>query len=124
MGGSSKAAIRRAARLGDGWLPQGQPEMGMRGAIELIRDVRGEHLGAERPIDIGIHGGIFHLGQPDWEVGEHCITGGVDEIAPRLRKAVAIGATQLQLRFVARSAVELSDQLERFGADVWPEVLG
>jgi len=36
---------------------------------------------------------------------------------------VALGATQLQLRFVARSDSELSDQLERFGAEVWPEVI-
>ncbi len=123
VGGSSKAAIRRAARLGDGWLPQGQPEMGMRGAIELIRDVQREHHGAERPIEIGIHGGIFHFGQPDWDVGEHCVTGGAAQMAPRLRKALALGATQVQMRFVARSDGELADQLERFGAEVWPEVI-
>ena len=123
VGGSSRAAIRRAGRLGDGWLPQGQPEMGMRGAIELIRETQREHHGAARPIDIGIHGGIFHLGEPDWDVGEHCVSGGAAEIAPRLRKAIAIGATQIQLRFVARNAAELSDQIERFGADIWPEVI-
>ena len=34
VGGSSPAAVRRAAQLGDGWLPQGPPEGGMRAAIE------------------------------------------------------------------------------------------
>ncbi len=47
VGGSSKPAMRRAARLGDGWLPQGPPAMGMRKAIEFILEERRAHHGAE-----------------------------------------------------------------------------
>jgi len=120
VGGSSKAAIRRAATLGDGWLPQGPPSMGMRGAVELLVETRRAHHGADVAIDIGIHMGVVHVGQPSWDVGEHTLSGGVDEIVPRLAKARALGANQLQFRFAARDCGELCDQVERFGTEIWP----
>ena len=40
VGGSTKAALRRAAERGDGWLPQGVPEMGMPAAIAFMREHR------------------------------------------------------------------------------------
>ena len=40
VGGSSKAAIRRAAVRGDGWLPQGTPPGELGAAVELLRAER------------------------------------------------------------------------------------
>src|SRR4051812_40319922 len=40
IGGSSAAAIRRAATRGDGWLPQGPPKEGMPAAINRIHELR------------------------------------------------------------------------------------
>src|SRR5438067_5216838 len=42
IGGSTGPAIRRAARRGDGWLPQGVPREGMRSAIERLHELRAE----------------------------------------------------------------------------------
>jgi alkanesulfonate monooxygenase SsuD/methylene tetrahydromethanopterin reductase-like flavin-dependent oxidoreductase (luciferase family) len=123
VGGSSKPAIRRAARLGDGWLPQGPPEMGMRGAIEFIRAERREHLGEEVPIDLGSFTEPIHVGEPTWDVGPHTLSGAPDVIAERLRRYRKLGVQHLQPRFPSRTCDELVEQVTRFGAEVWPLVI-
>ena len=45
--------MRRAAAKGDGWLPQGPPEMGMKKAVQFIKEHRAEARGDE-PIDMGV----------------------------------------------------------------------
>jgi len=37
MGGRADALLRRTARLGDGWLPQGKPDERMREAVERLQ---------------------------------------------------------------------------------------
>jgi probable F420-dependent oxidoreductase len=122
VGGSSKAAIRRAARFGDGWLPQGPPKMGMRAAIEVIRTER-QAAGLSDRFDMGINCEPIHVGTPPFEVPTWSLTGEPAQVAEGLRKYPKLTVNQLQLRFLARSASELCDQIERFGAEVWPQVL-
>ncbi|HYA99070.1 MAG TPA: LLM class F420-dependent oxidoreductase [Ktedonobacteraceae bacterium] len=38
MGGSADVLLRRVARLGDGWFPQGQPDEQMRATVERLRE--------------------------------------------------------------------------------------
>ena len=122
IGGSSKAAIRRAARFGDGWLPQGPPKMGMRAAIEFIRTER-QSAGLPEQFDMGVNCEPIHIGEPAFEVPKWTLTGPPDQVADGLRKYRKLDVNQLQVRFVGRSANEVCDQLERFGAEVWPLVL-
>ena len=122
VGGSSGPALRRAARLGDGWLPQGPPKMGMRGAMEFIRNERAEHFGEDRPFDMGINAGPLHIGPLDWDAGPHTFSGSPEEIAARMSKLAALGANQIQVGFPGRSCAETIEQIERFGAEVWPLV--
>jgi hypothetical protein len=122
IGGSSPAAIRRAARFGDGWLPQGPPEMGMRRAIEFIRTER-QAAGLPDRFDMGVNCEPVHLGEPSFEVPSWALTGSPAEVAEGLRKYPARTINQLQMRFLARSSSELCDQIERFGSEVWPQVL-
>lgn len=121
VGGSSEAALRRAAVLGDGWLPQGPPEMGMRNAIEFIRRER-EAAGIDPAFDLGIQAGPLYVGDLTFDAGPHAVAGGPDELAARLRKLTGLGANHIQVRFPARSAAETVEQIERFGAEVWPLV--
>ena len=60
IGGSSPAAIRRAAQFGDGWLPQGPPEMGTRAAMARIRELRAE-AGLPAAFDMGVNCAPVHL---------------------------------------------------------------
>jgi probable F420-dependent oxidoreductase len=123
IGGSSKAAITRAARLGDGWLPQGPPKMGMSNALAHIREVRAE-AGLPEAFDVGVTAGPVYVGQPDFEVEPYTSTGTAEQIAERLRKFPPKGINQLQLGFRGRDAAEVADQIQRFGAEVAPLLVG
>jgi len=122
VGGSSVAAIRRAARFGDGWLPQGPPKMGTAAAIDMIRTER-QAAGLPERFDMGVNCEPIHVGEPAFDVPRWTLSGEPGRVAEGLRKYPALGVNQLQLRFLARSAGELCDQIERFGAEVWPEVM-
>ena len=69
VGGSSKAAMRRAAEKGDGWLPQGPPKMGMKEAVQFIKEHRAATRGDE-PIDLGINTESIYIGEPSFELGQ------------------------------------------------------
>jgi len=118
VGGSSAPAIRRAVEHGDGWLPQGPPEGGVKRAVAAMRERRAE-LFADRPLEIGVHAGIFSNEPTD---APH-VTLGDDAIAAQCRACVAIGGTQLQVRFISRSAEHLAEQVEWFGTEIWPQVV-
>ena len=119
LGGSSPAAIRRAAQLGDGWLPQGPPRIGMKAAILRIRDLRGE-AGLPEAFDMGVNCEPVHLGVGNDEMPKWTARGSAEQVAERLRRYPAIGVNQLQVRFLADSAGEYAEQVERFGAEVAP----
>ena len=109
VGGSSPAAMRRAARAGDGWLPQGPPKVGMRAAVELIRAERGDR----GPIDLGGFAAPVRLDDST----------SLDGIADGMRKARALGLSHLQIRFLSDSCENLVEQIEQFGSELWPLVL-
>jgi probable F420-dependent oxidoreductase len=119
VGGSSPAAIRRAAERGDGWLPQGTPRAKLPGQIADLLALR-EKARPGEGIDIGANCEFCYVGDPPFEVGRGVVAGKPDAIAEALRAYVAMGVNQLQVRFKSRSCSELTDQLEAFGRDVAP----
>ncbi len=119
VGGSSPAAVRRAALRGDGWLPQGDPRDRLPGQIARIRRLR-EEAGGEGPFTIGAIAEPLYAGTPGWEVGRRTLTGPPETIAESLRAYRAMGVDQLQVRFRSRSRDELTDQMEQFGTEVAP----
>ncbi|MCX7621531.1 MAG: TIGR03619 family F420-dependent LLM class oxidoreductase [Acidimicrobiales bacterium] len=120
VGGSSPAAIRRAATRGDGWLPQGPPKIGLKAAIRELRALREAAGRGDEPFDVGVNTEPVFIGKPQWDVGPHCLAGSAQRIAERLRSYGEIGVNQLQIRFRSRSAAELTEQIEAFGRDVAP----
>lgn len=123
IGGSSRAAIRRAALLGDGWLPQGPPEMGMSAAIEFIRETRAQ---ADLPaaFDIGVTGGPIFVGTPEADLAlpAHTMVGSAAELAERIARLSAKGINQLQFQFMGRDASQVCEQIEVFGTSVAPQL--
>ena len=118
VGGSSKSAIRRAALLGDGWLPQGTPKKDMPDAIRLITATR-DLAGITQPCAVGAITDFIYVGDLDWDTGR-TVSGSPEEIAASLREYVAMGVSHLQVRFRARSAAELCEQMAAFGTQVGP----
>ncbi|WP_405737055.1 TIGR03619 family F420-dependent LLM class oxidoreductase [Streptomyces sp. NBC_01537] len=119
VGGSSPAAVRRAALKGDGWLPQGDPRDRLPAQIGRIRELR-EAAGIERPIVIGAIAEPLYVGEPSWPVGRRTLHGKGEAIAESLRAYAAMGVGQLQVRFRCRSRGELTDQMEAFAGEVAP----
>lgn len=117
VGGSSRAAIARAAEKGDGWLPQGAPEGGMSAAIAMINDLREKHERAGEPFTIGSLSGPLYVGEPTWDIGR-AVTGSPDQIAGFLRVLAGFGVDQIQVSFRSRDVHELYDQIRIFGAEV------
>jgi probable F420-dependent oxidoreductase len=63
-GGSSEAALRRTARLADGWFPLGQPDEKMRATVEHLRGYIGE--AGRDPATFGIEARVnYSDGGPD-----------------------------------------------------------
>ena len=115
VGGSAPAAVRRAARLADGWLPQGTPLEQMPELVDLYRSERGDETG-----DIGAISEWLYVGQPSWDVDRPCVTGSPEEVADALRAWTKLGVNHLQVRFPSRDVDELVAQVEAFGTEVGP----
>ncbi|WP_307060293.1 LLM class F420-dependent oxidoreductase [Streptomyces achromogenes] len=121
VGGSSPAAVRRAALRGDGWLPQGDPRDRLPAQIERIRRLRAE-AGVEEPFTVGAITEPLYVGPPSWNVGRRTLTGSPQALAESLRAYPAMGVDQIQVRFRCRSRSELIDQITAFGAEVAPHL--
>ncbi|MFD7707731.1 LLM class F420-dependent oxidoreductase [Streptomyces sp. NPDC059785] len=119
VGGSSPAAVRRAAERGDGWLPQGDRRERMPAQIARLRELRAE-AGVGTPLVIGAITEPLYVGEAAWDVGRRTLTGTPEALAESLRAYRAMGVGQLQVRFRARSRGELTDQMTAFGAQVAP----
>ena len=119
VGGSSPAALRRAAGRGDGWLPQTVRRDDLRAQIARLLELRRE-LRDGAAIEIGALAGTFHVGSARHELPRGTVTGSPEQIAENLAELVALGASHLQMRFPSRSVQELCDQLAAFGEQVGP----
>ncbi|MEV8595183.1 TIGR03619 family F420-dependent LLM class oxidoreductase [Streptomyces sp. NPDC052012] len=119
VGGSSPAAVRRAALKGDGWLPQGDPRDRLPAQLGRIRDLRRREK-LDGPFTIGAITEPLYVGIPAWHVGRRTLTGGPHELAESLRAYRAMGVDQIQVRFRSRSRAEAVDQIAAFGAEVGP----
>lgn len=121
VGGSTPAALRRAAERGDGWLPQGPPAMGMKEAIALVREHRARVRG-DAPIEIGMNAPWFYVGKPSFDLGPNSRSGSGDELAAVLRDIKGLGVQHCGVRFRSRSCDELLEQIEAFAREVAPLV--
>ncbi|HEV2361872.1 MAG TPA: LLM class flavin-dependent oxidoreductase, partial [Acidimicrobiales bacterium] len=120
IGGSTGAALRRAADLGDGWLPEGPPKQGLTAAIGELRARREENGRADLPFAVNT-GIIVYVGDPGWDTGKWCTAGPPEALCELIGKLVDRGVTHVHVRFRSRSLNELLDQIEAFRVSVMPE---
>ncbi|MFD5701356.1 LLM class F420-dependent oxidoreductase [Streptomyces lasiicapitis] len=121
VGGSSPAAVRRAAVRGDGWLPQGDPRDRLPDQIAKLKRLRAE-AGIDAPLTVGAITEPLYVGEPTWPVGRRTLSGKPAALAESLRAYAEMGVHQIQVRFRSRSRSELTDQMAAFGADVAPHI--
>ncbi|APE22231.1 MULTISPECIES: LLM class F420-dependent oxidoreductase [Streptomyces] len=121
VGGSSPAAVRRAALKGDGWLPQGDPREQLAERIQQLLRLRAD-AGIAEPITVGAIAEPLYVGTPGWPVGRRTLSGSPEELAASLRAYGEMGVHQIQVRFRSRSRTELIDQMAAFGTEVAPHL--
>jgi alkanesulfonate monooxygenase SsuD/methylene tetrahydromethanopterin reductase-like flavin-dependent oxidoreductase (luciferase family) len=119
--GSSPAAMRRAAEVGDGWLSTGPPEGGMSAGIARLRGLRERAGRAGEPFTVGAVSGPLYVGDPRWDIGR-AVHGSPEQIASFLRVVAGLGVDQIEVAFRSRDAHEQYEQLRVFGAEVAPRV--
>jgi len=119
VGGSTPAALRRAAARGDGWLPQGTFRDKLPAQIATVREHR-RRVRGDVPIEIGGNSEWLYLGTPSFDPGPNSRSGSPDAIAASLRELHALGVSHCGVRFRTRSCDELVDQIDAFAADVMP----
>ncbi|MFF9842839.1 LLM class F420-dependent oxidoreductase [Streptomyces sp. NPDC013740] len=122
VGGSSPAAVRRAALKGDGWLPQGDPRGALPEQIARLKRLR-EEAGIEAPLTVGAITEALYVGQPGWDTGRRTLSGKPQALAESLRVYGEMGVDQIQVRFRCRSRAELVDQMGAFATEVAPHLI-
>jgi probable F420-dependent oxidoreductase len=140
IGGRSKNAIRRTAKLGTGWLGGVEsPEQ----AGEVVAAIRSASAAEGRPIDEDHYGAAFgyRFGSADEPVvqrtgqvlaalaqtndpSRHVAVGGAAEILARIDEFVRVGVSKFVLRPIAMGEADVLDQTERLIAEVLPRVHG
>lgn len=120
IGGRAPAALRRVARRGDGWIPQGSARAEMATDIAYIHAER-ERAGRDAPIDLGFVTEDLYVGTPSWDVSDRATIHGSGElIAEKMLEMKALGVNHLQVRFRSRSIEEHLDQMSAWTHEVAP----
>ena len=117
VGGSSRSALRRAAELADGWLPQGPPAMGMAQAIDFLRERRATS-GRTKPLEIGGMALDTYIGEPSHAVADKVLTGPPERMAEFMHENQRAGCSHMCVRFHVRDAREMLDQIDAFAEQV------
>ena len=121
VGGNTPAALKRVARRGDGWIPQGTFRDQFPQQLAAIRAQR-EATHGPAPLDVGATSEWMYVGTPAWDVPAGTRSGPPAALAEPLRELKALGATHVSARFRTRSCDELLDQLAAFATQVAPLV--
>ena len=136
IGGGSKAAVRRAARVGTGWLGGFQsPDE----AAPVVAAIKAAAREAGRRIPDDHYGAGFHFRFGSWDDApvapraeavarrnarkpEDCmVVGGAADVMERLRRFIAGGVSKFVLQPIATGDEDTLDQTRRLIGEVLPE---
>ena len=121
IGGGSESALKRAARLGDGWHPNGVSPEAFAAGVEYIREhkpARPFTFSLRLPIDMR-PGALPTFKLRD---KQYCqLVGSNDAIRARLWEYVGMGAEHIALFFTMDDITETLRQMERFMRDIAPD---
>jgi probable F420-dependent oxidoreductase len=123
VGGSSPPALRRAARIGDGWLGSALPEAEVAAAVRTVREEAERHGRDPGALTFGCGYTVDLDDGPDDPVS---LTGPPSRLVDRIGRLAQAGLDLLELRFApVRDAERASlartlELLEAFAAEVAP----
>jgi probable F420-dependent oxidoreductase len=124
IGGHTGPAIRRAARLGDGWVPIGlrppailEPEE-MAGKIARLRTLTREAGRPEDAVTISFSTGVSFEKTP--MLSRKTMSGRPEQIAADLRQYQDLGVQNFILNFPADSIAGQKEEMQQFAREVMP----
>ena len=115
IGGTSRAAIRRAARAGDGWHPTAMPPEELSQAIRYLRE-RTEAAGRE-PSDVPVS---VSIPMGEGREGRFSLGNDPAEILQRARALQDLGVRRIVVSPNTRDAAEMQPALETLASEVLP----
>jgi probable F420-dependent oxidoreductase len=124
IGGHSEAALRRVARLGDGWHPVGAtaasplPPKELRAklaTIEKLMTTGGRDFGK---LKVSYKAPVYDGGAPPKGEARRLFTGGRDAVLEDIAEFAALGVDQLVFDFRAASLGTSLDQMQRFADEI------
>lgn len=145
IGGATEYAVRRAARLGEGWIPGWQtPEEIRQARVALIeeaarhgRDGEAVEIGLEvitavakdRQTAYALGAETVRAGLASWErefdsadlAIEQCFLGSVDDARRQVEAFVSAGVRHFELRMVYRTMDEFSEQMQLWADKLLPD---
>lgn len=122
VGGSSDAAIRRAATLGDGWHPVGLEPAALAAGVEKLREwsQRDDLVVSLRGhVAMGASSSVYESSSGS---RRYRLAGSPDEIAAAIANYADAGLNHLVCYFAHDTADQLVEQVEGFARDVMPKV--
>jgi probable F420-dependent oxidoreductase len=123
IGGTSQAALRRAATVGDGWLSTGLgPEL-LRARLRMLHQLCEAH--GRRVADLSLSHKLFlNIGEAraDTDGSRDPGTGSPAEIIDDLRRLVELGYNRVIVRYRGSAAEAQRQQLRIFFNDILPKV--
>ena len=128
VGGHSPAALRRAARHGDGWHPVGAiaasplPPEEMRAHLQTLKRLTEAEGRDFSDLTISYKAAMYDAAIPDRDGSRRSFSGSAAEIAGDIRAFAAIGVHELIFDFRAETTSESVERLQRFAAEVMPLV--
>ena len=123
IGGTSQAALRRAARLGDGWLSTGLCPAGLRARLHTLQQLCEAH--GRRVTDLSLSHKLF-LNIGEARIGadgsRDAGTGSEAEIVDDLRRLVDLGYDRVIVRYRGSDAEAQRQQLRMLIERIMPKV--
>jgi probable F420-dependent oxidoreductase len=114
VGGNSRRAARRAAELGDGWVPFEVTTDEVRDRLAYVA-----RLGVrETPLDVVVPAGPVEIRQQPIDGVRAPFSGSREQVIEDIRAYEAAGATGMTVSFRARSLEEHIEKLERFAREI------
>jgi probable F420-dependent oxidoreductase len=122
IGGHSKAALRRAARLGDGWHPVGAnaavplPPSELRQLLDELYRLTEAEGRDPKSVTISYKAPVYDLSQRQLPGGERRpFSGGPAQIAEDIAAFARLGVSEIVFDFRSESLAESLERMESFG---------
>ena len=122
VGGMGRAAWRRAGRLGDGYIPMGNPKQQYAEIIETIDEAAAAAGRTDPSFDVGYMAPWAYLTGEKPDDLPPAMVIGAEPLAADIRAARDAGATVFHMKFRGRTSAEYLEQLDAFAQDVVPLV--